>query len=254
MYFSQNALQQLEKERLTMFDKYANLMNAYIYRSYNVERAREHAYNGFSRRLKTLVRCIENIFETLPPDQVALPTREDLSDVTINLQAFLFNVFGCVDNLAWILVWEKKLTKDNGSPIPNGWVRLRKKNKFVRQSLSPEFLEHLNQLEKWFENHENYRHALAHRIPLYVPPYIITQDKEAAYQELGTRMSTALKCGALDEYDRLSEAQNALGEFKPIMTHSFVEQARPIFFHSQVLIDFNTIEALGRKMFEELDR
>ncbi len=208
----------------------------------------------FSRRLKTLVRCIENTFEILPLDQVDLPTSEELSDVNINLQAFIFNVFGCVDNLAWIWVCEKTLTKDNGSPIPKEWVGLRKKNKSVRDSFSPEFLEYLNGLDEWFAHLENFRDAVAHRIPLYIPPYIITEDNEAAYRDFDDRKSDAFNRGALEDYDRLSAEQDALGVFRPIMTHSLAENAKSVVFHAQLLADFNTIEELGRKMLEELDR
>jgi len=254
MYFSQQDRQRLEEEYLTVQGKYTRLLEAYVKRSYSVARAREHAQHGFSRRLKTLVRCIENTFEILPLDQVRLPTSEELSDVNINLQAFMFNVFGCIDNLAWIWVCEKGLVKDNGLPIPNARVGLRKKNEEVRKSFSPEFLEYLDGLDRWFDLLEDFRHAAAHRIPLYVPPYVITPDNEATYQELEIRKSDALNRGALDEYDRFAADQDGLGEFRPVMTHSFVEGARPVVFHAQILVDFNTIEELGCKMLEELDK
>ncbi len=254
MYFSQKALQHLEKEYLTVSGKYARLLEAYLKRRYIVARAREHAQHGFSRRLKTLVRCIDKTFEILPPDRVDLPTSEELSDANINLQAFVFNVFGSIDNLAWIWVAEKNLTKDDGSPIPNEWVGLRKMNKLVRDSFSPEFQEYLNGLDEWFDYQENFRHAVAHRIPLYVPRYVITDDTEAAYRNFEDRKTDALNRGALEDYDRLSAEQDALGVFRPVMTHSFEEDAKSVVFHSQLLADFNTIEELGRKMLEELDR
>lgn len=254
MYFSQKALQQIEAEYLTVSGKYARLLEAYLKRQYLVVRAREHAQHGFSRRLKSLVRCIDNIFEILPPNGVDLPTSEELSDANINLQAFVFNVFGSVDNLAWIWVYEKNIAKKDGSPIPNNWVGLRKKNKHVRASFSPEFLEYLNGLEEWFESQDNFRHALAHRIPLYVPPYVISEDKEAAYRDLEDRKTDALNRVALADYDRLSAEQDALGVFRPVMTHSFEEKAKSVVFHPQLLADFNTIEELGRKLLDELDR
>ncbi len=252
MYFSKKNLQHIEKEYQTIYDKYMKLLEAYIYRSYRNARAQEHAHHGFSRRLKTLVRCIDKVFEILPPDREDLPTQEKLSDANINLQAFIFNVFGCVENLAWIWVCEKNLTKDDGSPLPNEWVSLRKKK--VRKSFSPEFLEYLDKLDEWFDHLENFRHAVAHRIPLYVPPCVITDDKEAAYQDLAKRKTDALTRGALEDYDRLSAEQDALGVFMPVMTHSFEEGARQVVFHPQMLADFNTINELGWKMRKELDR
>lgn len=254
MSFSQDDLKHIDEEYQAVYQKYARLSNAYVYRSYNNARAREFATNGFSRRLKLLIRCIENIFEIVPPDRDDLPSSEELSDVNINLHAFIINVFGCVDNLAWIWVCENNLKKEDGSPIPNEWVGLRSKNTRVRKSFSPNFLGYLDGLVKWFDNLENFRHALAHRIPLYVPPYVITVDKEVAYGNLETLKTEALNRLAFEDYDRLSTEQDALGVFRPFMTHSFVEDAKKVVFHAQIIADFNTIDELGRKMLEELDR
>ncbi len=43
MIFSQEALQRLEEEYLTVSGKHARLLDAYLKRSYNDARAREHA-------------------------------------------------------------------------------------------------------------------------------------------------------------------------------------------------------------------
>lgn len=254
MFYSEEDLQNLKGEHSTVSAKFIRLLKGYIYRRYNDPRAQEHAHHGFSRRLKTLVRCIDNTFEILPPDRVDPLTIEEQYDANINLHAFVFNVFGCVDNLAWIWVAEKNVTKEDGSPIPNEWVGLRKKNKLVCNSFSREFQDYLNGLNAWFDYQENFRHALAHRIPLYIPPYRITDDKEAAYRDFEGRMTDAFNRSNFEEYDRLSAEQDALGEFMPVMTHSFQEGAKLVVVHPQLLADFNTIEELGRKMLEELDR
>ena len=123
----------------------------------------------------------------------------------------------------------------------------------MHDSLSPKLREHLDGLEEWFAQQDNYRHALAHRIPLYVPPYLITESKKAAYQKLEVRKSDAINRGARDDHDRLSAEQDALGVFSPVMTHSFGENTNHIVFHAQILADFNTVEELGRIMLEELD-
>ena len=254
MIFSQEDLEKLKKEYLTVSGKHQRLVEDYLVRNYKNSRAQEYARQGFSRRLKTLVRCIDKIFEILPPDRVELPTSEELSDAAINLQAFVINVFGSTDNLAWIWVQEKSLAKNDGSPIPNSRVGLRAKNELVRGSFSPEFQEYLRGLNGWFDHLENFRHALAHRIPLYVPPYVVSTDKVAAYQELEDRMTEASHRRDFAEYERLLAEQEALVAFKPYMTHSFEEEAKYVPFHAQLLADFNTIEELGQKMLEELDR
>ena len=111
MYVEQEALDRIQDEYSLVFEKYQRLLQRYVNRNYQNGLAREYALHGFSRRLKILVQCIKNTFEILPPDRIGLPEREEISNAVINIQAFVFNVFGCTDNLAWIWVQEKGVTK-----------------------------------------------------------------------------------------------------------------------------------------------
>ena len=254
MIFSKEDLEKLQKQYLAVSGKCQRLMESYVARNYKNSRAEEYARQGFSRRLESLVRCIDKIFEILPPDRIELPTSEELSDAAINIQAFVINVFGSIDNLAWIWVLEKSIKRNDGSPIRKSCVGLREKNELVLGSFSPEFQEYLKGLNGWFDHLENFRHALAHRIPLYIPPYVVPKDKIPAYQELEDRMTEASNRRDFAEHERLSAEQKALVAFKPYMTHSFEEEAKYVAFHAQLLADFNIIEGLGQKMLEALDR
>lgn len=254
MFFTEDVLLKIRSEHDAVHKKRMELLEAYLTHPYTNAKAQEYAQHGFSRRLRIIERCIYNTFMILPPEKDNLPEQEDLLDATINIQSFVFNAFGCIDNLAWIWVSEKGITKIDGSPIPKGFVGLGKKNKLVRRSFSPEFLEHLKTRDDWFDHLENFRHALGHRIPLYIPPYGVREDKKASYQKLEDRMREALAHRDIAEHARLSALQKALCVFKPCMTHSFEENAKFVVFHAQLLADFNKIEELGQKMLEELSR
>ena len=254
MYFSDENLKIIQSEYQTVNGKYERLFMSYVARHFTNAKAREYATHGFPRRLKILVRCIDKVFDILPPDQIGVPTSDEINDAMIHIQAFVFNVFGSIDNLAWIWVHEKGLTQEDKTPIPNTWIGLGPKNKLIRDSFSKEFQEYLKSFDDWFDHMGNFRDALAHRIPLYIPPYVVTTDKQAAYRELEDRMTEAIKRKDFAEYSRLSVNQMKLAVFRPWMQHSFEEKATPIVFHAQVLADFNTIEELGRKMLEELNR
>ncbi len=248
-YFSRETLKEFHERRLALAGKCRQLMARFVSRNYRNPQAREHAPQGFSRRIEALVRCIDNVFRTLPPDLAGLPTREALLDATINLQSFIFNVFGSLDNLAWIWVSEKGLTKKDGSRIPDTWIGLGRGNTLVRCSFSTEFQKHLTGLNDWFDYLEGYRHALAHRIPPYIPPYVVPPEREATYRSLENRRMTQSN---ITEYERLSAEQKALATFVPAMMHSFEEKAKPVVFHSQMLIDFLTVEELAEKILGEL--
>ena len=253
-YLSETQIALLQEDSRTVPERCEKLVREFLARPYGNQQALEYAHHGFSRRLTTLVRCIENTFRILPPDFVGLPSREQLLDAAINVQAFTFNVFGSLDNLAWIWVSERGVTKKDGLPLPPTWVGLGKANMFVRQSFSSDFQEYLRQLDPWFHHLEDFRHALAHRIPLYIPPYVVPKANEAAYRQHQVSVDVALSTRNFTEYDFLSDEQDALSVFRPWVTHSVMGDTTPVMLHAQLLVDFATVEAVAPRVLTELDR
>lgn len=241
-------IQRIQNEYGLVKEKYEHLLIRFTHRTYSNARAQEYGTQGFSRRLQTLRRCIKNVFTILPPDRTAKPTKDELSDATINIQAFVFNVFGSIDNLAWMWVLEKGLTIDRFE------IGLRPKNALLRRSFSIEFQHYLGKFDEWFGYLENFRHALAHRIPLYIPPYMVPKSAADKYKQLDLQMTEAFARLDFDAYERLSEEQERLGVFQPLFTHSYAEKSRSVAFHAQLLADFNTVVELGQNLLLELDR
>jgi hypothetical protein len=101
----------------------------------------------------------------------------DVVDATIALQAFVLNIVGCIDNLAWVWVCEKPVSAKNGADLEPRAVGLWKKHTQVRDSLSSGFREFLETREPWFEHTRGFRDSLAHRIPLYIPPYGVRHSR-----------------------------------------------------------------------------
>lgn len=251
-YFSNKQIAELNDGILKANNAFADLRKRYFVRGYKSERAREHALHGFLRRLSTLIRTIDLVFELLPPEMDAIPERDTVVDATIAIQSSVMNTFGCLDNLAWIFVCEKGATKPDGAALDPQSVSLR--NKAVRAKFSKEFSDYIDSRDGWLNGMKEFRDSLAHRIPLYIPPFMVTPDVEEEYNRLERESGEAMRARRFDEYDRLQREQEMLGRFRPFMTHSIIEGAAGIVFHYQLLADFNTIDEFGRKMLEELDR
>jgi hypothetical protein len=215
------------------------------------EQAKENAVHGFSRRLSGLVRCIENTFGAIPPELEGVPTSDAVHDTEIQVQAFIVNVFGCLDNLAWVWVLERNITKANGEPVPPEWIGLRTPNTLVRNSPSNELRKYLEDAAPWFEYLEDYRHALAHRIPLYIPPFAIDPKNEVRYRELEEEITSLIIKGQLEEASALKRERDGLKFFRPFIVHSW-GRAQPMEYHVQMLADFKTIEAISAKLLDEL--
>lgn len=202
------------------------------------------------RRLGTLKRCIDNVFYLIPPETEEVPDRNVLHDAQINIQAFFANVYGCIDNLAWVWVHERGLEKKIGRMR----VGLRAKHTELRATLSNEFQAYLRSLDRWLEYVIEYRDALAHRIPLYIPPGGVQSKNVDAYNDLSRRITEALYLnGDGYEYERLSSEQEKLLIFQPLITHSVTEITADFAFHVQMPTDFFTIEETGYKMLNELN-
>lgn len=87
-----------------------------------------------------------------------------------------------------------------------------------------------------------------------IPPYTVAPENMESYRGLGERIEKANSRFDFAESERLSVEQMELVNFTPIMTHSFEENAKTVVFHAQLLADFNTVDEMGRKMLEELNR
>jgi|SRR5215471_11584505 hypothetical protein len=249
--YDQDLLRRLniESRRVTML--YAELTARYLGRKYASERGREYATHGFCRRMGVLIHVVNRIFEVLPPEREDIPSRAEVMDATLAIQSFVINLFGCLDNLAWVWVYEKEVKGEDGKDLPFRSVGLLSKK--VRSTYSPDFRSYLDERSEWFGYVTRFRDALAHRIPLYIPPYTVKPDKVSELQRLDQALVEADRRLDLRESERLRAEQEKLGVFYPLMTGSIFEKSPGVYFHPQLISDFMTIDELGRKMMDELE-
>ena len=250
-YFSEKQIAELYEGQRKLTDRYLKLLYRIQSRKFNSERGREHAFHGFLRRLGTLAPAVNQVFSALPPELDSIPDRDALESGTIGIQAFVLNVVGCLDNLAWIWVYEKDVKSKNGTELDPKSVGLWRRH--VRSSLSRKLQDHLDKREPWAESIKGFRDSLAHRIPLYIAPYGVRASKLDDHYRLEQEATAAVQRRDFLEYERLREDQKKLGEFRPWMRHSFHEQSPTIVFHYQLLADYATIDELGSMLFEELE-
>lgn len=254
MYFTEAEVADLYEGLAEAEENYRELRQRFVRRAFQTDGAREHADQGFGRRLGNLFRGVERVFEILPPERDDIPKRNETIDATLTIQAFVMNAFGCCENLAWIWVLEKDLRQPNGRALPQGWVGLGPSYETVRGSFSQAFCDYLETRRRWFDHLKGFRDALAHRIPLYIPPFTVTPEDGNQWAALGAQADAALIRGDLALEERLRSQRMALARFQPIMTHSLSAGAPVAIFHAQLLADFSTIHELGGEFLSELDR
>jgi hypothetical protein len=196
-----------------------------------------------------MVHMVETVFELLPPNDDEIPELVTVMAATACIQNFVMNAFGCLENLAWIWVLEKNIRGKAGAALGRYDIGLGKQ--YVRASFSPEFQTFLDDNQEWLGNLISFRDGLAHRIPLYIAPYVIEEAAAEQHKALDAAAIIALIAGDKAEYDRLRGEQRALGRFRPWMTHSVYGGAPTILFHKQMLHDYVTVDAYGWMLLEE---
>lgn len=211
--------------------------------------AREMMQHGVCRRIGDLKHGLERIFEILPPQEAA-PDRMALRDATAFLQAFVINTFGALDNVAWLWRLEGDIRARDGRPLHRSRIGLTPGHMDLRRSLSERTQAYLRGTDPWFGYLEDYRHALAHRIPLYIPPRTLDEAEAAEFRRLGEQVG--VEGWDWGRWGEVLDAQRALGVFEPVATHSFGEGARPVRFHGQMICDFATVIEVAEHVVADL--
>ncbi|WP_024299669.1 hypothetical protein [Methylomicrobium lacus] len=208
-------------------------------------RVKEHLLHGAARRIRVLRRSIENVFYLFPPSaQCPLP-RMDLDDVQINLHAFVINLSGIFDNWAWAYVLRHNLEAKIGGRMKVGLFL-----ESTRRYLPSELRECLSSKESsgWHGDYlKSFRDALAHRIPLYVPPAQFTPAERERYSRLESEKVECIRAMNWARLEEIDREQPAIGAPCFTFLHSFAEDAAPtmLYLHPQILTDARSVVEVG---------
>ena len=194
--------------------------------------------HGVSRRLGLIRKSASNIFDLFPPSRTKPLSRESLEDITINLHAFVLHVNALQDNLAWAYQLEF------GMGLPRMHVSLFRDELMLR--LPQPVQEYLtgSGIADWHKEYStDFRDALAHRIPLYVPPSQLTAEEIKRSNELQTIFNDRVTAHDWDGVEAAQAEMNALGQACPQFLHC-VTTSKPVILHPQILADARTAIAL----------
>lgn len=247
IFYSTESCEAMRSDVAMWSDRARRLGNEVISLHLEKVAAREMAHHAVGRRLNDLRHFIRRLYDVLPPE-VEKPSREARLDATAFLQAFVVNIFGVIDNLAWMWVIETDVRKAGGEKIPASWVGLRSNQTAVRETLSKSTQAYLSELDSWFIYLEEFRHHLAHRIPLYIPPFVIDEANAAEVQSFQEHIFAS--GWTLERWFAVIDFMERKGAFAPYMAHS-IEGGR-VPFHAQMICDLGAVVELGERIVSEL--
>ncbi|MBW2655591.1 MAG: hypothetical protein JRC91_11855 [Deltaproteobacteria bacterium] len=247
-FFKQDHVDKIKSEFTLINSRYVDIKIKLweLHNRLKTEKAKEYLSHGVMRRLGIMMRSIKNVFTIFPIERNTLLSTSELSDVDINLHAFIVNIFGLLDNLAWVWIHEKQLANE----IHQMNVGLYKTK--TQKHLTEEFCRYLNsdRMKKWYNEYlRNYRDTLSHRIPLYVLPKALTPKQVSQVKQIENKIADCYKLRNWDMVEKLREESDRIGDVCFLVSHASSENF-PIILHAQLIADFNTIEEIVKKYCE----
>ena len=211
---------------------------------------KEHLLHGAARRLNIIKKSIENIFTEFPLTTTHPLNQDALYNVQINLHAYVMNLYGIFDNWAWVFIFRHNLLSKVGGKHGVGLFR-----KNTAKHLPDSLRDYLSSetMISWHEKYlKSYRDALAHRIPLYIPPAEFTHEEGARYNQLENEKIDLIKTMKWQRLDEVYEEQANIGRPSFVFLHSYEEEPpRPVLFHPQLLCDGLAIVEFGSLYMEQ---
>lgn len=214
-----------------------------------VEPVIEHLQHGAARRVQIMARALKNIFRLFPPNTERPLHPDDLADVQINLHAYFINLYGVFENFAWAFVHRHGLeTQLNTHDVG---LFHKKTRKLFPQKLA-EYVASARMV-RWRDTYlKTYRDALAHRVPLYVPPSVFTQEEGQLYQRLFEGELAHINAHEFAEAEELAARRAELGKPNLFFVPAFsqLDKLHPVYLHPQLISDSMTVVECGRIFFD----
>lgn len=176
-----------------------------------------------------------------------------LTEVQICLHAFVVNLSGVFDTWAWAFVMRHGLTPAIGDHRNVGMFK-EATQRFLPSALRSYLTS--AEISSWQDKYlKGYRDALAHRVPLYIPPAAWTQEDAERYQRLEQEKIACINSRQWDRLDGVWAEQDAVGRAYPVFLHEFSadERAKPVYLHPQLLCDSATVVDFGQRFYAAWD-
>lgn len=249
--YAAEQIEEYDQNKHVWMERADRLLTTILSYGFKVEQAAEFARTGFGRRLGYLEHALRRMDEVYPPN-CSGASREQVRDAELILQAFVMNVFGGIDNLAWVWALERGVTGAKEQPLwPGEICFVGPRSRFLVASLTTPILAALGNAKEWFDQLGAYRHGVAHQVPIYIPRLYSPEDV-ASSEEIGAAISEAIVAGDTKRLMPLLDQRHRLGDYGAYMALN--GERRPMLLHPQMVCDLATVVELGEIIISELNR
>lgn len=149
--------------------------------------------NSSEQKLKNLLQfTLINRINILQQNCINIFTNETMknetsysytvTDISMNLNSFYLHLSGLIDNLGWYIEYKYQVLDLNLEDKKNrkqiGLSKKRNKNFYKELKIkNNETYSIIRQYQNWLDDLHEKRDPITHRMPLYVPPTVVVENK-----------------------------------------------------------------------------
>jgi hypothetical protein len=193
----------------------------------NNDSARYYMQYGAGRRLIMMFYSYQAVTHIAYNKRTEPLSYDEQHTLSREINIIYMQLRGVLDNFAWCLLYERQ-------PDLEGTIRCYDVGLFSQTfrkqcAAFSEVEDEIKVHDVWNEEVKKRRDPVAHRIPLYVPPAVITQEEAKTYHALNDRFNDKLNSLKLDEAAFAFDEMNTVGAFFPYFVHHPDEPPIPIY-------------------------
>lgn len=207
----------------------------------------DHLRHGLCRRLLLLKRGASLICQITPPEREEPLSDDEGADLNLHLNSVYLHIRGATDNLAWALALEHNVLGEARENHPAFQRRVGLFGKAFQAGLArvdAEFAAALSARLTALAELPQLRDPVAHRIPLYVVPAVLSEEQARQHTELSERWNRAISERALDQAEATMRAMGEMGKFRPVFAHSMREPVSAYPLHRRLGSDLDALSSI----------
>jgi len=168
-----------------------------IAKKLNNENARYYMLYGAGRRINMTFRGYQEIMRIAYNKRSEPLSHDEQSALSQEINIIYMNLRGILDNFAWCLLYERQ--PELADKIDRNDVGLFSKRFRKHFDAYSEIDDEIKVHSVWHHDVKERCDPVAHRIPLYVPPALITQEEAKTYSPINDHFNDSLERLKLDE-------------------------------------------------------
>ena len=202
---------------------------------------------GVARRLGSLHLSYSSLITIIPPNRRKPLLESESKYLENNLNLIYIHLRGLLDNFAWIFAYVTNPEKiSNFNKMSIGIFNERYQENFLKCPSDA-----LKEFQAWNDDLSERRNPVAHRIPLYLVPSILSpNDSESVSLHMKEAHKKALALDFQGFEDSFAKVRS-VGSYSPVFAHNPKESLLNIY--PTIPNDVGTLLSIQKILFEIID-